>query len=185
MKITVYCGATPGDNSAFFQEAHALGAWIAHSGHTLVWGCGDVGLMGAVARGVLDAGGCAIGVIPRFLQEQEMPCADDYDGRLTKEITEDMSSRRNRMIELGEAFVALPGGPGTLDEISEVISFAKFDMIRRPIILMNVNGYYDALIAQLDTMVSHEFIEPIVRARISVAANTAEVATLLSTVSLS
>ena len=180
MKITVYCGAASGSNPAFAQEALALGTWMAQQNHLLVWGCGDTGLMGAVSEGVLDNGGRAIGVIPRFLQETERPCPHDYQGRLVKEIVEDMPTRRSRMIELGEAFVALPGGPGTLDEISEVIAIAKFDLLRRPIILMNVNDYYNALITQLDAMVAHTFILPDVRKRISVAANAAEVAALLS-----
>ncbi len=180
MKITVYCGATPGNDPSFMQEAHALGAWMAHECHVLVWGCGDTGLMGAVSDGVLDAGGNAIGVIPHFLQETEAPCPHNYNGRLVKEIVDDMPTRRNRMLELGEAFVALPGGMGTLDEISEAIALAKFDMLKRPLIVMNAHGCYDALLQAFADMVEQGFMAHELLDRISVATNAAEVAALLS-----
>lgn len=180
MNITVYCGAAMGDDPAYEREALAFGEWIANEGHLLVWGCGDMGLMGAVSNGVLENGGKAVGVIPQFLEDWEVPCPHDHGGRLVKEITQDMATRRKRMIELGEAFVALPGGPGTLDEVSEVLSMAKFDLLKRPIILMNVNGYYNNLVAQLDAMTEHAFITQEVRDRVQVAANAVEAARLLS-----
>lgn len=180
MKITVYCGATSGNDPAFAREAHALGSWMAAAGHTLIWGCGDTGLMGAVSDGVLDAGGRAIGVIPHFLQESEAPCPHDHGGRLTKEIVKDMSVRRNRMIELGEAFVALPGGTGTLDEISEVIALAKLALLDRPIIVMSIGGYYDALGLMLASMVDHGFMTSETRERIAFTANADETIKLLS-----
>lgn len=179
MNITVYCGAKIGNNPAFASEAYALGAWMAREGHALVWGSGDTGLMGAVAEGVLENGGHAIGVIPRFLEDLETPFPTDFDGRLVKEFTDDLAVRRTRMIDLGDAFVALPGGPGTLDEISEVIGFAKLDMMNRPIILMNVNGFYDTLVAFIDNMVVHGFIPQRVRDAVLVASSAAEVAALL------
>lgn len=179
MNITVYCGAAMGDDPAFERETHQLGTWMAQNGHRLIWGCGDTGLMGAVSDGVLNAGGFATGVIPHFLEDLETPHQHNFDGRLTKELVENLSVRRDRMIELGDAFVALPGGPGTLDEISEVIGFAKLDMMNRPIILMNVNGFYDSLVAFIDNMVAHGFIPQKVRDAVLVANSAAEVAALL------
>lgn len=180
MNITVYCGAAPSNNPSFEREARALGTWMAQEGHTLVWGCGDTGLMGAVSEGVLENGGRAIGIIPRFLQEWEKPHPSDFDGRLVREITEEMTTRRLRMIELGEVFVALPGGTGTLEELSEVTARMKFDEGVPSLILMNVDGFYDPLIAQFDAFLNAGLMTVDVRRRILSAANAAEVVQLLS-----
>ena len=181
MNITIYCGANAGDSPAYTKEAKKLGAWIGEHNHTLVWGAGAIGLMGAVAYGTLDAGGSAIGVIPDFIKELEPPPAEFYSGRFQLEITENLTSRRVRMMELGDVFVALPGGSGTLDELSEVIALMKFGIITEPLILMSVEGFYAPLAAQLDAMVEHGFMTPDARAKIFVAKDAAEVAELIET----
>ena len=121
MNIAVYCGSASGNRPSFTEGAKALGSWIAQNGHTLVYGGSRTGLMGATADAVLAGGGKVIGVIPdvKLIQERRHP-------GLTECIeTKDMAERKQKMIELADAYVALPGGPGTLDEISEVICLAR------------------------------------------------------------
>ena len=118
MNITVYCGSNFGDNPHFEEAAHDLGAWIARAGHTLVYGGSSVGLMGAVSRAAIEGGAPVIGVEPEFFIEAGVAQHD-----LTELIVvETMGERKSKMIELGDAFVALPGGVGTLEEISEIFT---------------------------------------------------------------
>lgn len=154
MNITVYCGANVGNSPSFAQAAKALGAWIVANGHTLVYGGGKVGLMGVVADEVLRHHGQAIGVIPTFLADREL--GHPHITRL--EIVDSMSARKNRMIELGDVYIALPGGPGTLEEIVEVISWARIDRHHKPCILLNIDGYYDELIHMFQKMVAKGFL---------------------------
>ena len=141
MKIAVYCGAAAGDDPAFAAQARALGRWIAENGHTLVYGAGCNGLMGAVSQAVLDGGGQAIGVVPHFLAT---PAQIRYDLSKCYE-TETMAQRKETMIRLSDAFIALPGGVGTLEELSEVVSLYRLGQTKKPCFLFNINGYYDAL----------------------------------------
>lgn len=162
MNVTVYCGAAAGDDPAYEKTAIELGIWIAKNGHHLVWGGGSTGLMGAVCNAMLDAGGTGTGVIPRFLLEIEQP----PERPVTLEVVETMATRRARMIELGDVFVALPGGTGTLEELSEVTSLIKLKLKDTICILMNVNGYYDPLVATYDAMVEHGFMVSDVREKL-------------------
>lgn len=141
MNITVYLGASKGNDPALSNAVAKLGDWIGRSGNTLVYGGSKSGLMGAIADSVLNAGGKVIGVEPQFFIENEL----QHDGLTTLIVTKDMSERKNKMIELGNAFIAFPGGTGTLEEIAEVMSKVSLKQLNAPCILYNLNGYYDAL----------------------------------------
>lgn len=141
MNITVYCGSAPGSRESYAKAAQELGSWLAREGHTLVYGGGRIGLMGIVADAVLAGGGRAIGVIPGFLRTPGRA----YEGLTALYTVNTMAERKARMIELGEAFIALPGGPGTLEEISEVISLCRLGRKQAPCLCYNVDGYYDLL----------------------------------------
>ena len=155
MNITVYCGSNPGDDPAFMETARALGTWIAQAGHTLVYGGSSVGLMGAVSRAALDAGGTVIGVEPEFFIEAGVAQHD-----LTElVVVKTMSERKAKMIELGDVFVALPGGVGTLEEISEVFTRVRLDMGPHECFLLNIDGFYEPLRAFLASMVDHRFFD--------------------------
>ena len=126
-----------------------MGAWIGNSGNVLVYGGSKSGLMGAIADSVLKAGGEVIGVETKFFVENEF----QHDGLTKLIVTEDMTERKNKMIELGEAFIAFPGGTGTLEEISEVMSKVSLKQMNSPCIIYNLNGYYNDLKAFLNHMI--------------------------------
>ncbi len=156
MNITVYCGAQAGRDPEFRKRAAELGTWMAENGHALVYGAGDVGMMGAVSNAVMEAGGEVIGVTPEYFIFAEEIHKQIKDLR----ITEDLSERRKIMIAEGDAFIALPGGTGTLDEISEVMSLKRLGRLGsevRPIMIYNINGYYDNFLRFLDRMTAEEF----------------------------
>lgn len=154
MKITVYCGASVGNNAAHQQAAISLGQWIAARQYTLVYGGGNAGLMGLLANTVLENGGKVIGIMPTFLQARELA----HTG-LTEMITvRSMPERKSKMIELGDVYIALAGGPGTLEEITEVISWARIGQNNNPCILFNSDGYYEPLKAFFDNMVVQGFL---------------------------
>ncbi|WP_296326270.1 TIGR00730 family Rossman fold protein [uncultured Acidaminococcus sp.] len=154
MNITVYCGSQFGADPIYQEKAKELGQWIGTNGHTLIYGGGKIGLMGAVADAVLAEGGTVIGVIPEFLKTP-----DKVHDRLTKLYTvKTMEERKRRMIDLGEAFIALPGGPGTLEEISEIMSLRRLKKCTAPCLIYNVSGYYDPLESMCQRMGRQEFI---------------------------
>ena len=141
MNITVYLGANEG-NDPFFKEAvRELGAWIGTNGNTLVYGGSKSGLMGELAESVLQAGGKVIGVEPQFFIDAGFL----YEDVTNLIVTNDMSERKAKMIELGDAFIAFPGGTGTLEEIAEIMSKVSLGHLDAPCILYNLNGYYDSL----------------------------------------
>ena len=149
MNITVYLGASEGNDPSLRKAVEELGAWIGSSGNALVYGGSRAGLMGAVADSVLKAGGEVTGVTPEFFILNEIK----NDGLTKLIVTRDMSERKNKMIELGDAFIAFPGGTGTLEEIAEVMSKVSLKHLNAPCILYNLNGYYDDLKALLDHMI--------------------------------
>lgn len=149
MNITVYLGASEGNDPSLRKAVEELGAWIGGSGNALVYGGSRAGLMGAVADSVLKAGGEVTGVTPEFFILNEIK----HDGLTKLIVTRDMSERKNKMIELGDAFIAFPGGTGTLEEIAEVMSKVSLKHLNAPCILYNLNGYYDDLKALLDHMI--------------------------------
>ena len=158
MNITVYCGALEGANPEYVNRARELGAWMAENGHTLVYGAGNAGMMGAVSDGVIENGGKVIGVTPNFFVKAEVT-RDDLTELI---VPENMHERKAVMIELGDAFIALPGGTGTLDEISEVIALkrlGKLGEINKPVMIYNVEGYYDRLFEYFDDMLASDYCE--------------------------
>ena len=149
MNITVYLGASYGNNICFLNAIKELGTWIGESNNTLVYGGSKSGLMGELASSVLKAGGKVIGVEPKFFVDEGL-VYPDIDELI---VTSDMSSRKLKMIELGDAFIAFPGGTGTLEEISEVMSKVSLKHLDTPCIIYNLNGYYDDFKKLLDKMI--------------------------------
>ena len=149
MNVTVYLGANYGTDPALQTTVAELGQWIGKSGHTLVYGGSASGLMGVLARSVMAAGGPVIGVEPQFFIDEGY----ELDGLTQLIVTQDMTERKAKMIELGDAFIAFPGGTGTLEEISEIISKVALNQLNVPCILYNLNGYYDSLKQLLDHMI--------------------------------
>ena len=150
MNITVYLGANEGNDPALKQAVWELGTWIGESGNDLIYGGSKVGLMGVIAESALRAGGKVTGVEPQFFMEKEL----QYDAVTHLIVTETMAERKTKMIELGDVFVAMPGGTGTLEEISEVMSLLALDRLEAPCILYNLHGYYDSLQQLLDRMIA-------------------------------
>lgn len=154
--LCVFTGSSPGADPAFGRAATQFGAEMVARGYDLVYGGGRVGLMGAVADSVLAAGGRAVGVIPRSLMGKEVA----HDGLDELEVVTSMHERKRRMADLAAAFVALPGGMGTLEELSEVLTWAQLGIHSKACGLLNVGGYYDALLAHLDHAVEQRFLRP-------------------------
>ncbi len=154
MKITVYLGANEGRDPALKQAVQELGRWIGESGHALVYGGSRCGLMGELAESVLAAGGEAVGVIPAFLKTQEQA----HTG-LTEMITvETMAERKTKMIAMGDAFLALPGGPGTLEEIAETYSLYRLGRHHKPVLVYNAAHCYDRLDSYFHAMEDNGFL---------------------------
>ena len=149
MNITVYLGANEGHNPSLKRAVKELGTWIGKSGNALIYGGSKSGLMGALANSVLNAGGNVTGVEPQFFIENEF----QHEGITKLIVTKDMSERKNKMIELGNAFIAFPGGTGTLEEITEIMSKVSLKQLNAPCIVYNLNGYYDSLKAMLKHMI--------------------------------
>lgn len=173
--ITVYCGSKMGRHPVYAEAALDLGTWISENGYGMVYGGGNIGLMGLIADRVLETGGAVVGVIPEFLLEAEI----GHEGLHTLEIVKTMSQRKNRMLELGDAFIAMPGGTGTLEEIAEVISLQKLQLHRKPCIFYNIKGFYQPLRMMLDAMVESEFLTAEERARIHFIERPEELAEIL------
>lgn len=155
MNIVVYCGSNPGNNPKYAEAAVKLGTWIGESGNSLVYGGSSVGLMGLISRTVLDHGGEAYGVEPQFFIDAGV---DQHD--LTElYVVETMNERKAKMIELGDIFVAMPGGVGTLEEISEIMSRIRLHMSAGPCFCLNIDGFYEPLAQLIENMHEHDFIE--------------------------
>ena len=154
--ICVFCGSRPGGNPAFTTAASALGAAIAKRGMTLVYGGAKVGLMGTLADAALAEGGRVIGVIPKGLVSKEIA----HDGLSELFLTESMHDRKERMILLSDAFVSMPGGWGTYDELFEVLTLAQIGFHDKPSAFLNVLGYFDPLLTLLRHTIDHAFAAP-------------------------
>ena len=154
--VCVYCGSGPGTNPRFVEAAIAFGKTLAEDGIRLVYGGGSVGLMGAVAKSVLDHGGAVTGIIPEFLTARENAL------RRVQEliVTPDMHERKRLMFEHSDAFVALPGGIGTLEELVEQLTWQQLGRHTKPILLANIDGFWEPLLALLAHMRETEFIRP-------------------------
>src|SRR5690554_6800281 len=154
--ICVYCGSSPGRGDIYRDAGYALGNAIARAGMRLVYGGGTRGIMGAVARGTIEAGGKVTGIIPRFLINKE--AAQSALGELDDVVvTEDMHTRKHKMFEESDAFVALPGGIGTLEEVVEIMTWGQLGRHHKPIAFVNINGFWDPMLALLDHMRAEGF----------------------------
>ena len=165
--ICVYCGSRPGTDPEYMNSAAELGTALAKSGFRLVFGAGDVGLMGAVARAAQIAGGETFGVIPVLLLKKEVGKRD-----LTSlVVTETMHERKKVMFMNADAIVTLPGGPGSLDELFEVLTWRQLGLHAKPVFLLNTKGYWNPLLALIDHMIGQKFVEPPFRTFFEVAEN--------------
>ena len=175
--ICVFCGSGPGKNPAYAEAARTLGTAMAAAGYGLVYGGGSLGLMGEVARAVLAAGGRVTGIIPAFLSEKE---------RMLRDVTElivttDMHERKRLMFERSDAFVALPGGIGTLEELVEQMTWAQLGRHDKPIVLADIEGFWAPLQGLLAHMRAEAFIRPGLEVRFTVLDTAAEIVPALAT----
>ncbi len=155
-RLCVFCGSSAGDDPAFAEAAAAVGGALAERRITLVYGGGNVGLMGVLADAALRAGGEVIGVIPKALMEWEV----GHLGLSDLRVVDSMHERKALMAELSDGFAALPGGIGTLEEFFEIWTWAQLGVHHKPCGLLNAKGYYDPLVAFLDAMVERGFLKP-------------------------
>ena len=159
--ICVFCGSNAGYNPLYREAAQALGRLLAERGIELIYGAGNIGLMGAVADACLAAGGEVIGVIPQALMGREVAGRPVEHRTLTRlEVVDSMHTRKARMAELAEGFIALPGGFGTFEEFCEILTWGQLGFHSKPMGLLNVNGFYDPLLAMFDRAVSDGFLRP-------------------------
>jgi|SRR5271166_5017342 len=169
-RVAVYCGSADGSNPAFLAEAQALGASISAAGLGLVYGGARAGLMGAVADAALAGGAEVIGVLPAVLTRKEIA----HSSLTRLELVETMHQRKARQVELADAFLVLPGGYGTMDEMVEVVTWAQIGLHAKPCILINTAGYWDGLLKFFDSAVAAGFVKPKNRELLRVAANAEE-----------
>ena len=169
-RVAVYCGSADGNDPAFLAEARALGKAIADAGLGVVYGGANVGLMGAVADAALAAGADVIGVLPEVLAGREIA----HTGLTRLETVATMHQRKARMVALAEAFLILPGGYGTLDEMLEIVTWSQLRLHAKPCILINTLGYWDGLLKFLDSTVAAGFLKPENRALLLVAESAQE-----------
>ena len=162
--ICVYCGSSVGRDEAYLKAGRTLGRSIARSGLRLVYGGGTKGIMGAVSEGTLQAGGAVLGIIPRFLMNKE--ASERGLERLSElVVTDNMHQRKHLMFEQSDAFVALPGGIGTVEEIVEIMTWAQLGHHRKPMVFGNVNGFWNPMTAMLEHMAAAGFIHTAQRVR--------------------
>ncbi|MBG6290611.1 MULTISPECIES: TIGR00730 family Rossman fold protein [Pseudomonas] len=174
--ICVFCGASPGATPIYQEAAEALGRHLAENGIQLVYGGGAVGLMGMVANAALAAGGEVIGIIPQSLKDAEV----GHSGLTRLEVVDGMHARKARMAELSDAFIALPGGLGTLEELFEVWTWGQLGYHAKPLGLLEVNGFFDPLLAFLDHLVQERFVRQPHRDMLQRAASPAELVDALA-----
>ena len=154
-KICVFCGSSPGNDPEYKQYAKKMAVALFNNNLSLVYGGGSVGLMGVLADELLELGGEVVGVIPEFLVAKEV----DHKN-LTQMITvSSMHERKQTMSELSDAFIAMPGGFGTLEELAEILTWAQLGLVQKPIGILNVKGYYDDLIRMFDHMAEASFLK--------------------------
>lgn len=156
-RIVVFCGSSTGTDAVFYEEARRLGNVLAQNGTGLVYGGAKVGLMGAVADGVLESNGEVIGVIPHFLRTKEVA----HEGLAELIEVDSMHERKMKMHELCDGVIALPGGFGTFEELFEMLTWAQLGLHRKPIGLLNTDGFYNDLIAMIRKMVAKGFLKQI------------------------
>ena len=161
MSVCVFCGSAPGARPSYSAAARDLGGALGRAGMTLVYGGGRLGLMGIVADAVLQAGGRVIGVIPRMLIERELA----HPNLTRQHVVTTMHERKTLMAELSDAFVGLPGGMGTFDELVEIVTWAQLGLHAKPVVLANIDDYFRTLYAMLDNAVAEGFVTAVSRSR--------------------
>jgi len=157
--LCIYCASSSAIDDSYKVFAADIGAWAAGHGLEVVYGGGHVGLMGIVADTAVENGGAVTGVIPKFLQDREVA----HSNLTTLHVTPDMQSRQKMMADLSDAFLVLPGGIGTLAELSEILTWRVLDLHEKPIIIYNINGCWDGLLTWLDGSIDAGFIKAEVR----------------------
>jgi uncharacterized protein (TIGR00730 family) len=175
MNITVYLGALEGNDPSLAAAVKELGTWIGENGNTLIYGGSKIGLMGMISDSVLQAGGKVIGIEPQFFVDQEV----QHEGLTQLIITEDMTERKRKLIELGDAFIAFPGGTGTLEEISEVMSKVSLKHLDAKCIIYDLNGYYEGLKILLQHMIDMGLSTPERQAGFDFAKNLEDIKRIL------
>ena len=175
-RVAVYCGSANGNDPVYMAEAKALGRAIAGAGLGLVYGGASIGLMGAVADAALAGGAEVIGVLPEVLSGSEIA----HRGLTRLEMVATMHERKARMVKLADAFLMLPGGYGTLDEMMEIVTWKQLRLHAKPCILINTRGYWDPLLRFLDDAVAAGFLKSENRQLLEVAANAEEAASLIA-----
>ena len=154
-RLCIYCGSSPGSLSDYADAAHACGSALARHGHGLVYGGGNVGMMGMLADATLAAGGEVIGVIPHYLADRELA----HPGATQMHRVNSMHERKQMMADLSDGFIILPGGIGTLEELFETFTWLQLGLHAKPIGLLNVRGFFSPMLAFLDHMVTHRFLK--------------------------
>ncbi len=167
--LGVFCASSPGADPRYVESARTFAELVARSGRRIVYGGGNTGLMGAVADAAMAAGGEVIGLMPRHLVDREVA----HHGLTRLEVVGSMHERKARLADMVDAFVALPGGLGTLEEFTEIWTWGQLGLHAKPYGLLNVAGYYDPLLAFLDHAVAQHFVRPEHRAMVRVAADPA------------
>lgn len=175
-RVAVYCGSAAGTDPAFLAEAASLGREIAAASFGLVYGGANIGLMGAVANAALENGAEVIGVLPEILAGSEIA----HTGLTALEMVPTMHERKARMAELADAFLILPGGYGTFDELMEAVTWAQLGLHDKPCILINTSGYWNGLISFIDSSVNAGFVKQENRRLLQMATNAAEAIRLLN-----
>lgn len=168
--ICVFCGSSMGFHPIYKKAAHDLGKYIAQENLNLVYGGGSVGLMGVLAEAVLVHGGHVIGIIPRFLYEKEV----GHDGISELIIVDSMHERKQKMAELSQGFIAMPGGIGTMEELFEIFTWSQLALIKKPVALLNTNNFYAEIIEFLNKMVKEGFLHETTANSLLVSQNTHE-----------
>jgi uncharacterized protein (TIGR00730 family) len=167
MNICVFCGSATGKNSVYANAARELGELLAKQQHTLIYGGGNIGLMGITADTVLEKGGEVIGIIPDFLMQKEV----GHAGLTKLEVVSSMHTRKKRMADLADAFISMPGGWGTLDETAEILTWKQLGLISQPLGILNINGFFDNLLQQMTVMVQDGFLNHKILNQIVVASS--------------
>jgi len=155
MNICVFCGSATGENPVYADAARELGRLLASNSHNLVYGGGNIGLMGILADSVIQHKGEVIGIIPDFLAKREVA----HNGISKLEVVSSMHERKKRMADLSHAFIAMPGGWGTLDEFAEILTWRQLGIAHQPVGLLNVNNFFDPLLEQMRLMVEEKFLK--------------------------
>lgn len=178
--VCVFCGSSYGDNPAFKEQAAFLGRYIADRKIDLVFGGGDVGLMGEVSKACLDAGGSVLGIIPERIFDMVT-----VDKRCETRVVKDMHERKSMMYDCSDAFIALPGGIGTAEEFFEVFTWVQLGYHEKPVALYNMENYFDSLISFIDTMVERKFMKDVHRNKLVVESDAESLFTSMKAVDVS